>query len=374
MPTQTTHTNTQSFHKQKLGKTIINDIKSKDFKRNLFQDVKDIYHFYLDEDTKERLKKMPPFKRWLFVIWWMLRSMFFKLTPVRRILFVIGIVLIFTLRTTVNNGRVQSNTEWLALGIGILVIVLMLELKDKLLVTDELMIGRKVQFALLPDKSPIIPGWEVWMYTQPANEVGGDLVDYLEYCDNRWGLALGDVAGKGLGAALLMAKLQATYRALAPNFESLDQLGSEMNRIFRRDGISNRFISFAYFIISPNANVVKVLNAGQLPPLLIQKKSIRELESHGQAFGIMNDPVYEEQTISFNTGDTLIIFSDGLIEARSEKGEFLGEAWVKAKLIEMAGLPAPIIGSQLLDAVKRYVGNARAHDDLSVIIMRYVGK
>src|SRR5512138_3275825 len=92
--------------------------------------------------------------------------------------------------------------------------VLMLELKDKLLARSELEAGRTVQLALMPDRPPVVPGWDIWLYSRSANDVGGDLVDYLQIDPQRLGVMLGDVAGKGLPAALLMAKLQATLRAL----------------------------------------------------------------------------------------------------------------------------------------------------------------
>ncbi len=92
MPAQHSDQNSQSFHKQKIGKTILNDIKQGNFKRTLTQDLKDIYHFYFDEETKDRLSEMKRFKRGLVIVWWMLKSMFMKLTPVRRILFVLSIV------------------------------------------------------------------------------------------------------------------------------------------------------------------------------------------------------------------------------------------------------------------------------------------
>jgi len=373
MPAQQSNHNSQSFHKQKIGKTILNDIKQGNFKRTFTQDLKDIYHFYFDEDTKDRLSQMNRVKRGLVIVWWMLKSMFMKLTPARRILFVASIIMVCSIQTTTDNGDAQLSLHWLMLGVTLLILILMLELKDKWLATDELMIGRKVQFSLLPDENPNIDGWEVWMYTQPANEVGGDLVDSLEYCDKRWGLALGDVAGKGLGAALFMAKLQATYRALAPNTDSLDKLGREMNIIFRRDGIPNRFISFVYLLISNRSNTIKLLNAGHFPPLLMRGSQITELPNGGPAFGIMNDAEYKEQSITLESGDVLVTFSDGLTEACNERGDFFGEDRLKIKLAKAAGFPAALIGSHLLDDVKQFVGNARAHDDLSLVILRYLG-
>jgi len=133
-----------------------------------------------------------------------------------------------------------GNINVRSLGFVILLVILLLELKDKLVATDELAVGRAVQIAMLPRDNPVVSGWEIWLYTHPANEVGGDLVDYIKMDSDRWGIAIGDVAGKGLGAAMLMSKLQATLRALAPGFQELSDLGSEVNRIIYRDGLRNR--------------------------------------------------------------------------------------------------------------------------------------
>src|SRR2546425_3758516 len=110
----------------------------------------------------------------------------------------------------------------------------MLELKDKLLARDEIEIARQVQLALLPSRHPQPDGWSLWSFMRPANDVGADLVDYIELPEGRLGVVLGDVAGEGLGAALLTAKLQATLRALVPPCPALSGLGPQMNDILHR--------------------------------------------------------------------------------------------------------------------------------------------
>jgi serine phosphatase RsbU (regulator of sigma subunit) len=107
-------------------------------------------------------------------------------------------------------------------------------LKDKLLAHGELESGRAVQRAMIPEQAPLVPGWNLWLFTRSANEVGGDLVDFLRMNGDRFGIAIGDVAGKGLGAALFMVKIQATLRALTPDHDSLTDLASKLNRICPR--------------------------------------------------------------------------------------------------------------------------------------------
>ncbi len=349
----------------KIGKTILNDIRDEKIPSTLIQEFKDIYHFYIDHESKKKLSEMGRIRRWFRVGWWILKSMFFKLTPVRRILFLLGIIL--TLAFSNNN----VNSKFL-IGFVLIIIVVMLELKDKLLARDELMVGRAVQMSLLPEENPNIPGWDVWIYSRPANEVGGDLVDYMRLEKDKWGLALGDVAGKGLGAALLMAKLQATLRAIAPNFKSLSKLGEELNKIFCRDGIPARFISLTFLELTSESEKVKFLNAGHMPPLLVSKTRITEL-SHGEAaLGIKGKVAYKDHSVELNPGDLLCLYSDGVTEARNRKNDFFGESRLMNLLSKNSHQPSSEIGKKILATIKSFVGDERASDDLSMILLKRI--
>ena len=214
---------------QKLSRTVLDDLNQMDFRRTMREDLQEIYQFYLDADTRDRLDEMDRFSRWCHLTGWLLKNSILKLPPVRRLLLLGGMVLFL--------WGLFGGFQGLIMGFLLVILTLILELKDKLLAQDELMTGRAVQFALMPKKHPALPGWETWLFTRPANEVGGDLVDYLTINEDRLGLALGDVAGKGLGAALYMSKLQSTLRAVAPNFDTLSELGAAVNEIFIRDGL-----------------------------------------------------------------------------------------------------------------------------------------
>lgn len=353
---------TASDGKEKFHQTIIKDIKQGGFKRTLKQEFDEIYDFYLDKETKERLSRMKKFRRWMHTTFHILKSMILKLTPFRRILLLLGVII--TIRSSVNG----DNTVYF--GILVMFFVLMLELKDKLLAHDELATGRAVQFALMPESSPKIEGWDVWLFTRPANDVGGDLVDYLWIDDERLGLALGDVAGKGLGAALLMAKLQSTLRALAPNMKSLAELGNQTNTIFCRDGLPNRFVSLCYLIIQPNSDKVRLLNAGHFPPFHVRGKALEELRQGEPALGLMQKTTFKEDKIDIQSGDILFIYSDGLTEAQNEDGNFYGEKRVEKRLLEWRNQSSEEIGDRILRDVTQFIGSARPSDDLSLIILK----
>ncbi|HES59728.1 MAG TPA: hypothetical protein ENO18_04780, partial [Caldithrix sp.] len=248
--------------------------------------------------------------------------------------------------------------------------IIMLELKDKLLAKTELSEGRSIQSALMPNQNPAIPGWDVWMYSRPANDVGGDLVDYLPLDSNKYGLSLADVSGKGLGAALFMAKLQATIRALAPDYTSLSQFISKLNQIFHRDTIANRFASLLYLQIEAKNSEIKYINAGHFPPLIIEANKIRELSKGDVALGLSPSSSYKEQSIILNENEIFFVYSDGLTEAMSESSVFFGEQRLKDLLLQLKKYPANYIGENILKQVDYFMGEKDPTDDLSMIILK----
>jgi hypothetical protein len=354
-----------------VGRTVIADLKRGGFRRTVGRDLDDLYDFYLDEARRARLRRMHPLRRWISVAAWLLKSLILRLTPTRRILVLISLLLVIQDKVFINAGDEVSLRVMLGpLGYLILFVVLMLELKDKLLARDELAVGRAVQLALLPDRNPELAGWSIWLYTRPANDVGGDLVDYLALPGGRLGLMLGDVAGKGLGAALLMAKLQATLRALAPEAAALDGLGVRLNGIFCRDGLPNRFATLVYLELHPGSGTIHVLNAGHLPPLVLGGSGLVEMEPVAPPLGILPDAEYPEQRLQLAVGDRLVAYSDGVTDARNAAGEMFGDDRLRALLVECRTLGPADLGMRLLADILKFSGEERLPDDLSLIILQ----
>ncbi len=353
-----------SKYNSNFGKTIIDDFRNTDLKTSVSGDYRDLKDFYLDDDRKRRLKEMGNFKGFFYSAWWLLKEMFLKLTPPRRVLLIIGLFFTLSIRTNENQNNLSL------LGALILLFILMLELKDKLLAKTELEAGKKVQTALMPDKSPKVTGWDLWLYSQSANEVGGDLVDFIKISEERCGLALGDVAGKGFSAALLMAKLQATVRALAADFSSLSELATKVNRIFYRDGIRNIFASLVYLEIQPGSNKIRFFNAGHLPPIKLKRDSLEETHKGSPALGLIQNADFAEQNIDLEAGESLIVYSDGITEAQNESGEFYGNDRFFYLLKNVDASSAENIGKQILIQIKRFSGNTRQHDDISLLVVK----
>src|SRR5439155_9156854 len=157
--------------------------------RSFRRTLHELQTFYLSTPTRDRLLEMPKFRRGIYLVIWLLKSLLLKLTPTRRILLALSFVLMLQGTGVQKLGETLSiNIRFPFLGIAVLLLVLMLELKDKLVARSELEAGRSVQQALMPQSSPTIPGWDVWMFTKSANDVGGDLVDYLRLDQDRVGV------------------------------------------------------------------------------------------------------------------------------------------------------------------------------------------
>ena len=355
-----------------LIKTILLDIGqffSDLFSGEIFKQIKtgirDLRTYFLDQNREKRLDAMGRIRRGMYLTVWLFKSLLLRLSPHRRILLLIALYLVFSLDSQANNSDGK-----MIFGALIFLFIILLELKDKLLARDELEAGRKIQQAITPDSNPRVPAWDIWLFTRPANEVGGDLVDILKIDQEKYGLTIGDVAGKGLPAALLMAKLQATVRALAPDFKALGELAAKINTIFYRDSLPNRFASLIYMEVKTTDDFLRLINAGHFPPLLIKKNAITEMKKGDPALGIMPDVDFSEFRITLKKQEFVLVYSDGLTEARNEAGDFFGEERLKELLPGLVGLSAAKAGLELLQAVDRFTGQARQNDDLSMIMIR----
>lgn len=358
---------------QRLGATLREDLRRGDITETIRRDYRQLKEFYLSDDRKRQLAGMGPVRRTFRLAWWLLRSLFINLTPARRILVVLGSVLVLITANFMGfhdpkGGGISIKTHlvgWLCL-----LFVLMLELKDKLLARNELEAGRKVQEALQPERTPAVPGWSVWLYTAPANDVGGDVIDFMKVSDNRIMAVIGDVAGKGLRAALLMAKLQATIRALVPDGTSLEEMMAKLNEIFSRDTVSGIFASLLYAELVPSEGTIKYVNAGHLPPLLVRGGAIEEMSKGDPGLGLMRGAHFAEQVVSLNPGDIFVAFSDGVTDTRDLTGEFFGSNRLTATLVRTEAMTAEAIGMRLLAAITAFRGEASVHDDVSIVILK----
>ena len=366
--------NTTQKTEPRIRQTIRSDFKQTKIKEEFKSEYKDLKQYFLTEERKTKLESMNVFKKFFVLPWWILKAMYLRLTPFRRILFFIALIVLVTsgnIQTSGNETTLSLNISAIVTGI-IFLFILALELKDKLLAKTELEEGRAIQLALMPEQSPKVSGWDIWLYTRSANDVGGDLLDFIQIEENRYGIAVGDVAGKGLSAALLMSKLQATIRALAYDLSSLSTLAEKLNMIFHRDSPSKIFASLIYSEIESENNKIRLINAGHYPPIIICKNQIEKLQKNAPALGLVEDASFGEQQISLNKNDFVIFYSDGLTEAQNESGDFFGEGRLVDLLSNKENFSSKDLGEMILANVDLFVEKFPAHDDLTLAILKKV--
>ena len=349
---------------------IFEDLKQIKFKQDIKREFKDLKDFYLDDEQKARLKQTSGLKRFFSQFWYLVKNAYFHLTPFRRFFVLLGTILLLIGKTVSIEDNISFTTNDSFLGGLLILFVLVLELKDKLIARSELEEGQKVQRALMPLENPIVDGWDIMLFTQSANDVSGDLVDFLKITDERIAITIADVAGKGLSAALLTAKLQATIRAVAEDSQRTSELAKKTNHVFHRDSLPNLFASMIYLEISPISNQIKFVNAGHFPPLVINKDGIAELPKGEAAIGLMENATYSDIKIELNPGDVFLAYSDGVIESMNEYNLFFGKDRFLNLLKFNQHLSAPELGRKILNEVELFRGDAKANDDLSFIVLK----
>jgi sigma-B regulation protein RsbU (phosphoserine phosphatase) len=233
----------------------------------------------------------------------------------------------------------------------------------------ELAEALKIQQRLLPQQVPQIDGWEIAASWQPASGVGGDCFDAIRFGDTRLALSIADVVGKGIPAALLMSNLQAAVRAFASDVAEPQALCQQVNRILCGNIAEGRFISFFYCVLDATAGVLTYTNAGHYFPILVRADgSTERLGEGGPVLGVLADAEYDQAHVTLAPGDRLVLFTDGLTEARSDADEEFGEARLLDAAVRHRACSAPAIQARLADAVATFTGG-RLHDDATLIVM-----
>jgi hypothetical protein len=341
------------------------------WRHNLRKTLTELEEFYLTPERRQRLARARGVGRWFLSAWFLLVALIRKLSPLRRVVLLTALLFLWSSHQGIHIGRnVQADVNFGTFGSLLLLALLLLELKDKLVARHELEAGRAVQDALMPQDCPTIAGWDMWISTRPANDVGGDLVDALLLSPGRVGVALADVAGKALPAALLMGKVQATLRALATSAPSLSDLATQTNHILCRDGLPNRFATLIYLDVREASGTVRLMNAGHMPPAHLSGSTFHELPRGNMALGLMDGTSYDEQVVELQPGDMLVVYSDGLTEALNESGDFYGEERLQALFPGLTTLSAKDAGTRILASVDAFIGETKPYDDLSLVILK----
>ncbi len=249
-------------------------------------------------------------------------------------------------------------------------------------VRRDIALASEVQKRLLPDSAPQTAVTSLGAYTLAARNVGGDYYDFLQFGNHTLGIALADVAGKGIAAALIMAVVQASLRIIAGEGNvSLPDLAAKMNRFLHRSTGFNSYATFFYAQLDEDKRQLRYVNAGHNPPYLVRalrptpqengsSAPIEELATGGMIIGMFPVANYEESVVDLEPGDVLIAFTDGVTEALNPAEEEFGEERLKELIRRVAHLPVIEITGAISKELRDWIAAAPQHDDLTFVVMK----
>jgi sigma-B regulation protein RsbU (phosphoserine phosphatase) len=337
-----------------------------------------------DVDWDEVKKQRSGFKRWLYKCYLLFRAMLMKLTPARRVLLLVAVVLVM-IHPDIQGGKHGETYSFDFVGVGaaILFVLLALELADRVTMKRDLEIAREIQQWLVPHTAPAVAGFDIAFATRPQNTVAGDYYDaFLRAMPGVPAekapllVAVADVAGKSVPAALLMATFQSGLKALASTPATLGEVVTGLDRYARAHSLEGQRFTTAFLAeIDPRTRAMRYTNCGHNDPILRRASGeIVRLAVGGPPLGLPlfsdDEIAYGAETVQLIPGDLLFIFTDGLVEAVNEKGDEFKESRLISSIAAAAsGSAAQILASTMSD-VNEFVGYARQHDDITALVLR----
>jgi serine phosphatase RsbU (regulator of sigma subunit) len=305
-----------------------------------------------------------------------------KLTPARRVILLAGLILLFLPSGGFTYdgpaGHVEIHEFDMHVWGGLLIlVVLLLELADRVVMKHDLEIAKDIQAWLLPGAPLQIPGYQIAYATQPANTVAGDYYDVIlrpgaTLAENRVLFVVADVAGKSIPAAMLMATFQASLRTLSTSGVTLADLVSGVNRYCCSNSQGGvRFTTAFLAELDPATGDVIYVNAGHNVPILRKSSGAAErLEAGGIPVGILAEAQYEMGKTRIESGDWLVIFTDGVVEAFNSKEEEYGELQLLRLIDRGPAMSPPEQLRNLFADLDRFVGNTPQHDDITCLLLK----
>lgn len=324
------------------------------------------YDFYAKDVDWEALGKHRGYRHRLYatraLAWALLR----KLSPARRIFLLLTIAYVVIDLFQGNGG------PGILIASAAFTLLLALELADRVTMKRDLEIAREIQRWLLPATSPDVAGFDLAFATRPANTVSGDYYDAFHRDSGRLLLIVADVAGKSIPAALLMATIQASLHTLADAPVALHELVLGLNRYACANSLGGlRFTTAFLGELDVPSRTLQYICAGHNPPVLRRAGGMLErLEAGGLPLGVMASARYEQGAIMLDSGDLLVVFTDGVTEAENERQDEFGEPRLLAVVRGLGAGAAAEALKRVMSAVDAFVGRTRQHDDITALVMR----
>ena len=356
------------------------DLTPEGLRELLQQETQDTFRFLTREVDLTDLSARPWYERLPKTLWRFFLAVAYRLSPWRRVLFAGAVIVLalgwafFTFElVTVGPFSLRplfSVQSWLISAATVLFFLLALELRDKLTLKGDLEVARQIQFGLLPFEPLDRDGVSIVTAMRPANTVGGDYFDVIDLGEGRLALAVGDVAGKGMPAALLMALLQGSLRTLLSAGLRGEDLMAKLNAHLCANIPSNRLITFFYAELDTAASRLRYVNAGHNPPFLLPAgEPPARLAATAMALGITVDTSFSSMMLELAAGDRLLLYTDGVTEASNPRDDEYGDPRLGAYLVAHRAEP----GRELIDGVVadvlRHCGTARPRDDITLMCL-----
>jgi serine phosphatase RsbU (regulator of sigma subunit) len=340
-------------------------------------DARSSYGFYGKDVDWDQVNQLNRWRRPFHVAKQLFWAMMNKLTPARRVMFLLALMFLLFSGIKIQSGHDTTTLQTEFLSALLFLLLLSLELADKITMKRDLEIAREIQAWLVPSTPPAIPNAEVAFYTRAQNSVAGDYYDAFYPTDdaNAGGklmLVMADVAGKSVPAALLMATLQASLRTIASEGLPLSELALRLNHYACAHSLGGqRFTTAVLAEYDPATRRLAYVNAGHNSPVIRRANSSTErLESGSLPLGITPEATFASSEITLQPGDTLVLFTDGVVEAFNAAGEeFSDNRWLNI----IRGLPnlnAQQTLQFLMKSVEDFVGATRQSDDITCLILR----
>jgi serine phosphatase RsbU (regulator of sigma subunit) len=247
--------------------------------------------------------------------------------------------------------------------------MLVQEIRERELLEQELEVARSIQQASLPEEVPEPEGWEISPYYQPAREVGGDFYDFHLLSEGRLGVVVGDATGKGVPAALVMSTTLGMLRLTAQSYCSPGEMLQRVNEALFPYIPANMFVTCFYAVLDPESGLLRYANAGHDLPYLHHDGEAKELRARGMPLGLMSSMDYEEMDLVLEAGESVLFYSDGLVEAHDSQGEMFGFPRLRALIAEHGKEQA--LGEYLLEELYTFVEEGwEQEDDITLLTLR----
>jgi serine phosphatase RsbU (regulator of sigma subunit) len=244
------------------------------------------------------------------------------------------------------------------------------EARERERIEQELQAARQIQQELLPESVPKLGGWRIATYYGPAREVGGDFFDFLELEDGRLGLIVGDATGHGMPAALVMATTRGMLRAIIQSLASPGEVLARVNEALVADIPPSTFVTCFYGILDPESGRFTYANAGHNLPCRLHNGQADELGARGLPLGLMPGTDYEEKEAVLESGDSVLFYSDGLVEAHDPEGGMFGFPRLRRLVAEHAAEEGPLVDI-LMDELRSFTGEGwEQEDDITLVTLR----